>query len=93
MTGLLDHYAARKQKRQEYVEREVDRAEGSNQLPTDGSSEIQAIFIPGSPEMGSNDQSGPEDIARGEPREGTLIPPALQMIHPPNWSESRPGLH
>ena len=78
--------------RQEYVEREVDRAEGSNQLPTDGGSEMQAIVIPGFPEMGSNDQSGPEDFTRGEPREGTSIPPALQMIHPPNWSESCPGI-
>ena len=40
MTGLLDRYAARKQKRQEDVEREADRAEGSNRLPTDGGSEM-----------------------------------------------------
>ena len=69
MTGLLDRYAARKRKRQEDAEREADRAEGSERLFTDGGSEMQAIMISGSPEMGSNDQPGPEDIpwrAKGE---------------------------
>ena len=55
MTGLLDHYATRKRKRQEDAEREADRAEGSNRPPTDGGSEMQAIVISGSLEMGSND--------------------------------------
>ena len=31
--------------------------------------------------MGSNDQQGSEDIAREEPREEALIPPALQVVH------------
>ena len=52
---------------------------------------MQAIMILGSPEMGSNDQTGPKDIARGEPRESTPIPPALQVVHPPYQLESRPG--
>ena len=43
------------------------------------------------PETGSNDQSGPEDIARGEPRESTSIPPLLQVVHPPDQLESRLG--
>ena len=55
MTGLLDHYAARKRKRQEDAERKPDRAEGSNRLPTDVGSKMQEIMILGSPEMGSND--------------------------------------
>ena len=55
MTGLLDRYAARKRKRQEDAEREADRAEGSNRLPTDVGSKMQAIVVLGSPEMGSND--------------------------------------
>ena len=38
MTGLLDRYAARKQKRQEEAEREVERAEGSVRPPMDGGS-------------------------------------------------------
>ena len=91
MTGLLDRYVARKRKRQEDIEREADRVEGSNRLPTDGGSEMQEIVIPGSPKTGSNDQSGPEDIAHGGPRKSTLIPPALQVIHPPNRLESRPS--
>ena len=52
---------------------------------------MQAIVISGSPEMGSNDQPGPEDIARGEPRESTPIPPTLQVVRPPDQLESRPG--
>ena len=48
------------------------------------------IVIPGSPEMGSSDQPGPEGAALGEPREVSLIPPALQVIHPPDRAESRP---
>ena len=43
----------------------------------DGGSKMQAIVILGSPEMGSNDQSGLKDISHGEPRESTSFPPAL----------------
>ena len=89
MTGLLDRYATTKQKRQEGFEREPDQAEGSNRLITDGDSEMQTIVIPGSPKMGSSDQSGPEDGVVGEPRGVTLIPPALQVIHPPDRAEAR----
>ena len=56
----------------------------------DGGSEIQTIVIPASPEMGSNDQLGSEDIARGEPGEEAPIPPALQVVHPLERSDSRP---
>ena len=76
---------------QEDSKREVDWVEGSNRLPTDGGSEIHAIMIPGSLETGSNDQPSPEDIAHGDPRESTPIPPALQVVHPPDQLESRPG--
>ena len=38
---------------------------------------MQAIVIPGSLEMGSSDQPGPEDVALGEPRGVTSIPLAL----------------
>ena len=40
MTGLLDHYATKKRKRQEEVEREAKRAEGSVRPPMDGGLEI-----------------------------------------------------
>ena len=77
MTGLLDSYAAKKRKRRESSKRELDQAEGSNQLITDGGSEMQAIVISGSPEMGLSDQLDPEDVTPGEPRGFALIPPAL----------------
>ena len=49
----------------------------------DRGSEIQKIMIPASPEMGSNDQPGSEDIALEEPREEAPIPP--------EWPESCSG--
>ena len=92
MTGLLDSYAARKWKWQESSEREPDQAEGSNWPTTDGDSKMQAIIILGSPEMGSSDRLGLEDVALGEPREVTPISPALQVIHPPDRAEIRPDM-
>ena len=91
MTGLLDRYAARKRKRHEEAEREAERADGSVRPLMDGGSEIQTILIPASPEMGSNDQSVLEDIAREEPREEAPIPPALQVVHPPERPEGHLG--
>ena len=82
MTGLLDRYAARKRKRQEEVEWEAQGAEGLDRPPMDGGSKIQTIVIPASPEMGSTNQSGSEDIAHEEPREDASIPPVLQVVHP-----------
>ena len=78
MTGLVDRYATRKRKRYEDAEREADQVKGSNRLPTDGGSEMQAIVISASPEMSSNDQLGPEGIAHAEPRESTPILPVLR---------------
>ena len=91
MTGLLDRYAARKRKRQEEAEREAERAEGPVRPPVHGGSEIQKIMIPAFLKMGSNDQPGSEDIAREEPREEAPIPPALQVVHHSERSESRPS--
>ena len=88
MTGFLDRYAARKRKRQEEAEREGERAKGSVRPLMDGGSEIQTIVIPVSPEMGSNDQWGSEDIAREEPKKEAPIPPALQVVHHPERPES-----
>ena len=39
--------------------------------------------------MGSSDLLGSEDVALGEPREATPIPPTLQVIHPPDGAESQ----
>ena len=88
ITGLVDRYTTRKQKRQEDAERRADQGEGYNRLPTGGGSEVQAIVILASPETGSNDQSGLEHTTHGEPRESTPIPPTLQVVLPPGQSES-----
>ena len=54
MIGLLDRYAARKQKRQEDVAQEADaapdQATGSSRTAAGGSSEERVIIISGSPE-------------------------------------------
>ena len=55
----------------------------------DGGSDIQKIVIPASPKMGSNDQTGSEDIAHEELREEAPIPPTLQVVHPSERTESR----
>ena len=54
-------------------------------------SEMHEIVILGSLETESNDQSGPEDITRGEPRESTPILRALQVVRPLDQLESRPS--
>ena len=41
-------------------------------------------------ETRSNVQSGPEEIAHGEPQESTPIPPVLQVVVPPSQLESYP---
>ena len=53
---------------------------------------MQAIVIPGSPEMGSSDRPDPEDVALRKPREATSIPSALQVINPPDRAESQPDM-
>ena len=42
--------------------------------------------------MASNDQLGSKDIAYEGPRKEAPIPPALQVVHPPERSESRPSV-
>ena len=49
---------------------------------------MQAIVIPGSPEMGSSDQLGSKDVTLEDPRVDTPILPALQVIHPLDRLES-----
>ena len=64
MTGLLDHYTARKRKRQLSSGSESDiapaQAAGPSQLVAERGSEVQAIIISGSPESGPTDQMEPE---------------------------------
>ena len=56
MTRLLNHYAAKIWKRQESFERGPNQTEGSSWPAMDGDSEMQAIVIPSSPEIGSSDR-------------------------------------
>ena len=92
MTGLLDRYVARKRKQQESSERGLDQAEGSSRPAMDGDSEMQTIVIPGSLEMGSSDRPNPENVALGEPREATPIPPTPKVIYSPDRVESQPDM-
>ena len=95
MTGLVDRYAARKQKRQENVERRskatTDQADGSSRPITSGSSKVQAISIPSSPKTGSNNRLDIEDNALRESRDAAPTPPTLQIIPPPVQVGSRPS--
>ena len=95
MMGLVNRYAARKQKRQENVEQRpeavADQADGSSQPSTGSSSEVQAIIILGSPETGSNDRL---DIGENVSRESgvvALISPTLQIIPPSAQVRSQSG--
>ena len=62
MSSLVHNFAARKQKRDASLEQAANAspevAGGSSQPCFDGGSEVQAIVISGSPEMGLNDQPG-----------------------------------
>ena len=53
---------------------------------------MQAIIIPGSPEMGLCDQPDSEDVTSGEPRGVASILPALQVIHPPDRAGSQTNI-
>ena len=65
MTGLLDHYAARKRKRplSSCSESDPAQAAGSSQPAAEGGSEMQAIVIPGSPEPEPTKQNEPAGVA------------------------------
>ena len=86
MYGLLHRYAARKRKRnassKQMADTTVEPARESSHPATDGDSEVRAVTISGSPEMGLNDQSAPEDVVGVESREASPIPAAIQVIHP-----------
>ena len=74
MTGLLDHYATRKRKRQLSSDSESDiapaQAAGPSQPTTEGGSEVQAIIIHDSPKSGPIDQTEPT----GSPGQGRKRP-------------------
>ena len=86
MSGLVHNFAAWKRKRDAILEQAADAvpeaAGGSSQPDLDGGSEVQAIVIPGSPEMSMNDQPTTGDVSMEEPREVSPVPVALQVVHP-----------
>ena len=91
MTGLLDHYAARKRKRQLSSGSESDIAPaqtvGLSQPAAEGGSEGQTIIILGSPKSGPTDQTKSVRVPRLESKEVDPVPSALQVIPPSDRDE------
>ena len=87
MTGLLDRYAPRKRKRHLSSGSESDPVQtaGPSQAAVEGGSEMQAIFIPGSPEPVPTDQTEPAGVDLVESHDADLIPSALHVIPPSDW--------
>ena len=101
MTGLLDHYAACKRKRQVVSRSESDLAPVQTVGPsvpatdgqpvTDGSSGDQAIIIPYSPELNPTGGAEPDGADRLESNKGDPTPRALQVIYPLDQGEEKPS--
>ena len=93
MMGLLDRYVARKMKLQLSSSSESDPAEtaGPGQSVVEGGSEMQAIFIHGSPESGPTDQTELAGVAQIESKEANPVSSALQVIPPSDQDEGRPS--
>ena len=95
MTGLLDHYAARKRKRQVSSNSESDIAlaqtVGPSQPAAEGGSKMQVIVIPGSPETGPIDQMERAGVSRIESKEADPVSSALQVIPPSDRDEGQPS--
>ena len=87
MSGLISNVVARKKKRDAILEQATDAPSevvgGSGRPSSDMGSEVQAIAISGSPEMGLNDQPALENITLVESREASPVPAAIQVVHPP----------
>ena len=93
ITGLLDHYAARKRKQQLSSSSESDPAQttGPSQPAAEGGSEMQAIVIPSSPEPGPTDKTEPAGVAQIELKEADPVPSALQVIPHSDRNEGQPS--
>ena len=87
MFDLIHNFSARKLKRDASFERAADAIPevvgGLGRSCSDEGSKVPEIVISGSPEMGLNDQSDPENVALAESREALLAPAAIQVVHPP----------
>ena len=101
MTGLLDHYAAHKRKRQVSSSRESDavpvqstepsQPAADDQPAADGGSGDRAITIPGSPELGPIGGQELDGAGQSESNEGEPAPRALQVIPPSDQGEEQPS--
>ena len=81
MSGFIHNFAARKRKRDAILEQGADApsevVRGSGQPCLDEGSEVQAIVISVSLEMGLNDQLALENVTLVESREASLVPVAI----------------
>ena len=87
MSDLIHNFSARKWKRDAILEQAADAlpevAGISGQPCSDEGSELQAIVISGSPEMGLNDQSALENVTLVESKEVSPVSAAIQVVHSP----------
>ena len=87
MSILIHNFAARNRKRDASLEQAADAvpevAGGSGHPCPDGGSEVQAIIILGSPEMGLNDQPALGNVTLAKSREASPVPTTLQVVHHP----------
>ena len=87
MSDLVHNFAAWKRKLYASFKRVVDaipevaRGEGSD---------VQAIIIPSSPDMGLNDHLDLENATLVESGEASSTPTTIQVIHPPEQASGRP---
>ena len=81
MSGLIHNFSALKWKRDASLEQAADAvpevAGGIGQPCPDGGSEVQAIVISGSPEMGLNNQSAMGNVTLVKSREAPPVPAAF----------------
>ena len=86
MFSLIHNFAARKRKRDANLKQVADVvpevAEGSSQPCSDGGSDVQAIVISGSPEMGLKDQPALGNVTLAESRKASPVPATIQVVHP-----------
>ena len=87
MSDLVHNFAARMQKRDDSFKRVVDAIP---EVAWGEGSEVHAIVISGSPEMGLDDQLNLEHTTLVESGEASPTPAAIQVIHPPEQASGQP---
>ena len=87
MPYLVHNFAAQKRKSDASFKRVVEVVP---EVTKGEDSDVQAIVISGSPEMGSNDQPDLENATLIESKEASPTPAEIQVIHPPKQAPGRP---